>query len=113
LDAVLIVDAYHEMADPVTLLRNVAAALKPNGRIGIVDFKLDGGGPGPPIDERVEPDVVLRDAERAGLDLLSNPTFLRYQYLLIFGKKPAERSARRSTFHVPRSAINVRGRLER
>ncbi len=92
LDAVLIVAVYQEMADPVTLLRNVATALKPTGRIGIIDFKLDGGGPGPPLDERVEPEVVLRDAEMAGLVLLSKPTFLRYQYLLIFGKQP-ERNA--------------------
>ena len=46
-DAVLIVDTYHEMEQPVVLLRNVASSLKPNGRIGIVDFKKDGGGPGP------------------------------------------------------------------
>lgn len=94
LDAVLIVAVYQEMADPVTLLRNVATALKPNGRIGIIDFKLDGGGPGPPLDERVEPEVVLRDAEMAGLVLLSKPTFLRYQYLLIFSKQ-SERNALR------------------
>ena len=35
-DVVLIVDAYHEMDDPRTLLRNVRKSLKPGGRIGIV-----------------------------------------------------------------------------
>jgi SAM-dependent methyltransferase len=83
-DAVLIVDAYHEMDDPVPLLRNIARALKPNGRLGIVDFKKDGGGPGPPMEERVDPDRVIRDAQSAGLRLHSRPDFLRYQYLLIF-----------------------------
>ena len=34
------------MEHPVALLRNVARSLKPNGRIGIVDFTKDGGGPG-------------------------------------------------------------------
>ena len=86
-DAVLIVDAYHEMAQPVVLLRNVAAALKPNGRVGIVGFKKDGYGPGPAMEERVDPDRVIRDAEAAGLQLLSRPTFLRYQYMLVFGKR--------------------------
>ena len=85
LDAVLIVSTYPEMTDPVTLLRNVAAALKPNGRIGIIDFRLNGGGPGPPLDERVEPEAVVRDAERAGLRLLAREDFLTYQYLLVFG----------------------------
>jgi ubiquinone/menaquinone biosynthesis C-methylase UbiE len=83
-DAVLIVDAYHEMDAPVVLLANVAKSLKPNGRLGIVDFKKDGGGPGPPIEERVDPERVIRDAQAAGLRLHSRPSFLRYQYLLVF-----------------------------
>jgi predicted methyltransferase len=85
-DAVLIVDAYSEMEQPVSLLRNVAASLKPQGRIGIVDFKKDGYGPGPAMEERVDPERVIRDAEAAGLRLLSRPAFLRYQYMLVFGK---------------------------
>ena len=83
-DAVLIVDAYHEMDAPVALLTNVAKSLKPNGRLGIVDFKKDGGGPGPAIEERVDPDRVIRDAQAAGLRLHSRQNFLRYQYLLVF-----------------------------
>lgn len=85
-DAVLIVETYAEMAQPVVLLRNVAAALKPEGRIGIIDFKKDGHGPGPPIEERVDPERIIRDAEAAGLRLISRPTFLRYEFMLVFGK---------------------------
>ena len=47
LDAALIVDTYHEFDNPEALLRNIARALKPQGRVGIVDFKKDGLGPGP------------------------------------------------------------------
>lgn len=83
-DAVLIVDAYHEMDAPVVLLRNVAKSLEPDGRLGIVDFTKDGGGPGPPMEERVDPERVIRDAQAAGLRLHSRPNFLRYQYLLVF-----------------------------
>jgi ubiquinone/menaquinone biosynthesis C-methylase UbiE len=86
LDAVLIVDAYHEIEDRVTLLANLARVLKPQGRIGVVDFKVNGGGPGPDADERVSPDVVVADAARAGLRLVANETFLLYQYFLIFAK---------------------------
>lgn len=87
LDAVLIVDTYNELEDPVTLLRNVAASLKPNGRVGVVDFKRDGLGPGPAVEERVEPDAVMRDAEAAGLRLLRRETFLPYQFFLVFVRK--------------------------
>jgi ubiquinone/menaquinone biosynthesis C-methylase UbiE len=89
-DAVLIVNTYNEMERPTELLRNVTASLKPKGRIGIVDFKRDGYGPGPAFEERVDPERIIRDAEAAGLRLLSPPTILRYQYLLVFGKPAAQ-----------------------
>jgi ubiquinone/menaquinone biosynthesis C-methylase UbiE len=82
-DAVLIVDSYHEMEQPVTLLKNVARYLKPNGRIGIVNFKSDGGGPGPDIEDRVAPERVIADARAAGLTLQSRQTFLKYHYMLV------------------------------
>ena len=85
MDAVLLVDAYHEIVDRVTLLGHLARALKPGGRLGVIDFKLDGGGPGPPLEERVGPGAVVSDAREAGLRLLAQPTFLPYQYFLIFG----------------------------
>jgi predicted methyltransferase len=87
-DAVLIVDAYAEMEQPVTLLRNLAKSLKPTGTIGIVNYKKDGGGPGPKMEERVDPETVIRAARAAGLELRKRETFLRYQYLLTFGAAP-------------------------
>lgn len=88
LDAALIVDAYNEIEQPVTLLKNLATSLKPTGRLGIVNFKKDGGGPGPPMEERIDPERVINDARRAGLKLQSRGDFLRYQYLLIFTPAP-------------------------
>ena len=84
LDAVLIVDTYPQLDDPVGLMTHVRRSLKPNGRLGIVDFKKDVLGPGPDLEERLEPEVIIRDAERAGLKLHAHETFLRYQYLLVF-----------------------------
>ncbi len=89
-DAVLIVDTYHEMEQPVALLRNLAKALKPTGKIGIVNYKKDGAGPGPKLEERVDEDVVIRDARAAGLELKKRENFLRYQYLLTFGRPAAK-----------------------
>jgi ubiquinone/menaquinone biosynthesis C-methylase UbiE len=87
-DAILIVDAYHEMEQPVTLLRNMAMSLKPTGLIGIINYKKDGVGPGPAMEERVDPEKVIHDAQAAGLVLRKRETFLRYQYLLTFGLPP-------------------------
>jgi SAM-dependent methyltransferase len=92
LDAILIVGVYNEIGDKIEMLRNLAAALKPQGRIGVIDFKLSGGGPGPPMEERVDPQIVVRDAARAGLRLLSQESFLPYQYFLVFAKAAASTS---------------------
>jgi ubiquinone/menaquinone biosynthesis C-methylase UbiE len=86
IDAVLMVDAYHEVKDRVELMRNIARALRPGGRLGIVDFRKDGWGPGPPMDERIVADTVVADARLAGLTLVSKEDFLPYQYLLVFGR---------------------------
>ena len=88
LDAALMVDAYHEFEQPVTLLRALARAMKPTGLIGIVNYKRDGGGPGPPMEARVDPEQVIADAQAAGLELRKRETFLRYQYMLTFGVPP-------------------------
>jgi predicted methyltransferase len=100
LDAVLIVDAYHEMDDPMrpdvvrTLLSRVAAAIKPQGRVGVVDFLPGGGGPGPAAEDRVNPDAVVRAAGDAGLKLLSRDIVPPFQFLLVFGKGPVPAATR-------------------
>jgi ubiquinone/menaquinone biosynthesis C-methylase UbiE len=86
LDAVMIVDTYRDMKRPVALLQNLTRALKPQGRIGIIDYKKVDGGPGPSLRERVDPSTVERDVRTAGLRVIRRETFLPYQFLLIVGK---------------------------
>lgn len=87
-DVVLIVETYYEVEHPQTLLRNLRESLKPGGRIGIVEFTRNGHGPGPPMEERVDPERVIQDARTAGLHLKSRGNFLPYQYLLEFVAAP-------------------------
>jgi predicted methyltransferase len=86
LDAVLLVDAYGQLAHPIDVLRHIRGSLAANGRLGIVDFKPGGaGGPGPPPEYRVDPERIRRDAASVGL-VLRNETSLQYQYVLILGR---------------------------
>jgi SAM-dependent methyltransferase len=84
LDAALMVDTLHEVVDARPLLSQVRFALKAGGRLGIVEYRTDGGGPGPSPDERMPSQQVIRAAESAGFRLLRQEQFLPYQYLLIF-----------------------------
>lgn len=94
LHAVLMVDTYTQLSDSDSLLKRIAQALAPSGRLGIVDYRRDGaGGPGPPIEERVSPETIKTQAAAAGLKLISEETFLRYQYMLIFGRASASQRA--------------------
>ena len=94
LDAVLIVGAYHEMEDPVTLLKNAADSLKPQGRIGVVDFSAGAGGPGPEPDQRVDAETVVKGATAANLEVISRETIPPFMFMLVLGKAPAARGAR-------------------
>jgi len=94
IDAVLISDAFHEMDDEadrsviVTLLRNVAQSLKPQGRLGIVDWTPGSGGPGPEAKQRADPKRVIAAANAAGLQLIKREELPPFVLLLVFGRAP-------------------------
>jgi predicted methyltransferase len=86
LDAALVVDVYPEIDahDRVMFLQSLAEALRPRGRIGIVNYKPGGGGPGPLPERRVPRELVEADALLAGLTVLDHID-LKYQYLVVIG----------------------------
>lgn len=94
LDAVLFVDSYQEVPQEnrVAFLRALARALKPGGRLGIVNYKPGGGGPGP--DVRVPSAVVETDALAAGLRVIDRAD-LPFQYLLVLGRQPSSTNSSR------------------
>jgi SAM-dependent methyltransferase len=94
LDAVVIMGAYNEMEDPVALLKDAAASLKPQGRIGIVEYTAGAGGPGPDPDQRVSPETVIKGARAANLQVISQDPIPPFMYMIILGKAPAARPVR-------------------
>jgi ubiquinone/menaquinone biosynthesis C-methylase UbiE len=70
-DAVLLLKTYHEVAEPVTLLRNLRSALRSGARVGIIDRNGNGE------DHGVGRDVVLREAAQAGYRLLKQYDFVK------------------------------------
>jgi SAM-dependent methyltransferase len=72
-DLVLTVNAYHHFPEPTSFLRRVRRALRPGGRIAIVDFH-----------EKVEKSQVLSEATAAALRVAAEHTFLPRQHFVIF-----------------------------
>jgi SAM-dependent methyltransferase len=70
-DAVLLLKTYHEVAEPVVLLRNLRVALRAGAKVGIID--RDGNGE----NHGVSRDVVLREAAQAGYRLLEQYDFVK------------------------------------
>ena len=70
-DAVLLLKTYHEVAEPVALLRNVRGALRAGAKVGIIDRNGNGE------DHGVGRDVVLREATQAGYRLLKQYDFVK------------------------------------
>lgn len=88
LDRALLLTAYHEMAAPVALLARLRHAMRPGGRLLIVDwndFVTAAETPSVSPGERVPEATVCREAARAGWRLVRRHGFLRYQYCLEFG----------------------------
>jgi SAM-dependent methyltransferase len=82
-DAVLLLKTYHEVAQPITLLRNLRASLTAGARVGVIDRNGDGENHG------VARDVVIREANEAGYQLLEQDDFVKdgMDYFLVFGAK--------------------------
>ncbi len=85
IDAVLLLKTYHEVANPIILLRHLRTSLRTNARVGIID--RDGNGE----DHGVQKKVVLREAEQAGYRLLEEHDDLvkadKMDYFLVFGAR--------------------------
>jgi predicted methyltransferase len=94
LDAILINGAYHEMENPVAVLKDAAESLKAQGRIGIVDYSPGAGGPGPDAEQRVDQDTVIKGAMAAGLQVISQEPVPPFMFMVVLGKPAAARAPR-------------------
>ena len=82
-DAVLLLKTYHEVAQPIVLLRNLRASLSPGAKVGVIDRNGNGENHG------VARDIVIREANAAGYQLLEQDDFVKdgTDYFLVFGAK--------------------------
>ena len=89
-DLALLVDVYHHIDDRVRYFENLKNSLKADGRVAIIDFRMDSAD-GPPRAARIPPEQVKREMASAGYALVEEPGFLPNQYFLVFTSSVAAR----------------------
>lgn len=82
IDRILVVDVWHHLGDRAAYARALAKALRPGGKLAIVDFTL-ASEHGPPAKHRLAPDAILADLRAAGLTASLSTTALPDQYIAI------------------------------
>jgi len=83
-DLVLLVDAYHEFGNPWEMARSIRRALRPGGRVALVEFRAE--DPEVPIKElhKMTESQALRELEAAGFRWIRTDPRLPWQHLLWF-----------------------------
>jgi arsenite methyltransferase len=85
-NVVFICDVLHIVRNRSVFLNNVVPALKPGGKVVIIDFYRRELPVGPPLWAKLSEQEVKEDFLKAAFRLDKQLTFLPYQYFLIFTK---------------------------
>ena len=88
-DMILLVDVYHEFSDPETMLMKMRKALKPDGRIALVEFRSE--DPEVPIKplHKMSKAQILKEFLPAGFQLVEQFDDLPWQHLMFFTRDDA------------------------
>lgn len=81
INAALLLKTYHEVAEPVALLKNLRKSLRPGAKVGIIDRN------GTAENHGVDQKIVVGEAKRAGYKLTAKYDFVKADkedYFLVF-----------------------------
>ncbi len=83
-DLVLMVDVYHEFSDPVSMMRHIRDALKPDGRVVLVEFRKE--DPTVPIQplHKMSVQDTRSELEPLGFKFQRSLEFLPWQHIIFF-----------------------------
>jgi 2-polyprenyl-3-methyl-5-hydroxy-6-metoxy-1,4-benzoquinol methylase len=84
LDLVLLVDVYHELSHPEHVLRAIRNSLKPNGRVVLVEFRLE--DPNVPIKllHKMSKEQIMKELPANGFKLVEQFDELPWQHVMFF-----------------------------
>ena len=83
-DTVFFCDVLHHIDNRAAYYARLLTALKPGGRIVVIDFHKRELPVGPPVSMKLSESQVIREMSAAGLKLVAKASFLPHQYFLTF-----------------------------
>ena len=84
IDLIFIVDAYHEFQEPLSLVKRLREALKPDGRLMIIEYKSEYAYIRPL--HKMEESQIVGELKLGGFTLSKRFDLLENQHMLIFKK---------------------------
>ncbi len=95
IDLAIMVDAYHEFEYPYEVMQKIVQALKPNGRVILVEYR--GENPFIPIKglHKMTQKQIKKEMAHVGLSWVETKGYLPQQHVMVFGKSgnhPQERN---------------------
>jgi ubiquinone/menaquinone biosynthesis C-methylase UbiE len=83
-DFVYCINTYHHIEDPVHLLGNIIPALKPGGRLVIIEHSPEKTQEDPHEGECTPADTVMAQAREAGYEFVERHSFLELDEIYVF-----------------------------
>jgi len=89
-DVAFLCDTYHHFEFPQSMLGSIHRALRPAGRLVIIDFRKQEGKSSEWVMQHVRADkfTVIREVEAAGFKLIADTDLLQENYFLMFERLP-------------------------
>jgi len=81
---ILILDTIHHIDDRLDYFQRVQGALKPGGRIAVIDWHKRPTPEGPGLEHRLARERVVEEMTAAGYRLVEESDILPHQYFLVF-----------------------------
>ncbi|MGM0445719.1 MAG: class I SAM-dependent methyltransferase [Bacillota bacterium] len=82
-DYILMVNVLHEVEDKERLLNNYLEKLKPNGKIGIIEFKKSNIKQGPPVEHKISNKKLKEYFNELEIDVIKEIDLNDYQYGIV------------------------------
>ena len=86
IDLMLLVDVYHEFSFPYEMGTSMYNALKPNGKIVLVEFRMEDDAVPIKTIHKMSESQAIKEMKKAGFRLEKNYTNLPWQHCMVFVK---------------------------